>query len=111
MVILLFMRALIPLTKASVFGALKKTEKHSWQTSSSSKLGIKVNSKIKVPLVGEFGMEVSGEFTQSAAEGTEITTKETMTYSFPVNVPKMTKMKVTAVVRSQTLVQHPRFPT
>lgn len=85
---------------------VKKTEKHSWQTSTSNKLGIKASSKIKIPLVGDFGIEVSGEFTE-AAEGKEIITEETMTYSFPVTIPKMTIMVVLATVKNETLVLVP----
>lgn len=83
---------------------VKKTEKHSWQTSTSNKLGIKASSKIKIPLVGDFGIEVSGEFTEAAAEGKEIITEETTTYSFPVTIPKMTIMVVLATVKNETLI-------
>lgn len=47
---------------------------------------------------------MSGEFTETAAQGTEMSTEKTMTYSVPVIIPEMTTMKVTAIVNKAACI-------
>lgn len=81
-----------------------KTEKHSWQTTTSAKVGIKASTSINLPLAAKINIEISGEFTRESAEGKETTTQKEMSYSVPVTVPPMKAMQVDACVTKNSLI-------
>lgn len=90
--------------KTEVSFTIKKVEKHSWQTTNTAKLGIKASATIKIPVVGETGFEISGEFTHESAEGKETSTEKSTAYTVPVVVPPMKAIKVDACVTYDSII-------